>query len=460
MRTYNGHVSKKACCCDTPLCEQIGYSHEGMFRIPTDPSRRGKVLSALGIKSADLRNKIHSNPRSYMIAPWHYHPEHRVLSDNGAWIFRDLEVYTDNDGKKFDFPPPNAKLRDYIESIKTHEFSRGGWEDGLPSWARKLINSVSKQQNAPSAQSTSNVPPTKPTTTPLSRPVSNPPPSLPISGLKAKRLDYATTSAPRGRTKRSSPEAQHIEELEETARMIQDRLNEKVKELNESLSREQQLRITVEQIGQENLQIRVENDKLRSEIQSLNEKLRDIETSNLVLTYDDLREGGVLGEYVKDFTFFPTVEANDAFLWWMNFAEGCPDDDGLCENMTRYHMVSVEEKKQYNATRLSDNGDVEMVDTEEDTTKQKRGRKRSLHWKTEWLVYCFYAMCTAIYPRTGPLHFLEFQIHWYTTLFMLGRMYCVLRLESSFPSPPQSDATCIPKKHHKKVLPREDLYVA
>ena len=38
-----------------------------------------------------------------------------------------------------------------------------------------------------------------------------------------------------------------------------------------------------------------------------------------------------------------------------------------------------------------------------DSKKTKHGRKRKLHWKTEYLVYCFYVHCNSSMRRIAPL---------------------------------------------------------
>ena len=57
--------------------------------------------------------------------------------------------------------------------------------------------------------------------------------------------------------------------------------------------------------------------------------------------------GGALDGYVADFTFFPNHDSNAAFLEVLNFAEGCEPGNGLCENLARYSLVSLERRKEY-----------------------------------------------------------------------------------------------------------------
>ena len=69
---------------------------------------------------------------------------------------------------------------------------------------------------------------------------------------------------------------------------------------------------------------------------------KSLEKSHLCLTYNDLRNGGALATFVKEFTFFMDVSPNDAFLDLINFTGGCESGNGLCENMVRYNNVSLE----------------------------------------------------------------------------------------------------------------------
>jgi hypothetical protein len=116
-----------------------------------------------------------------------------------------------------------------------------------------------------------------------------------------------------------------------------------VGELNASLEAQKQLQLTVEAMGKEMIQIRIENAKLKGEIASLTSAIKELEDNKSLLSFDELKEGGLLAEYVGQFTFFPTYECNDNFLYWLNWTDRCGQGDGLCEKMTRYHhhyMVS------------------------------------------------------------------------------------------------------------------------
>jgi hypothetical protein len=61
-----------------------------------------------------------------------------------------------------------------------------------------------------------------------------------------------------------------------------------------------------------------------------------------------LYAGGILSKHFDAFTFFPSVELNDAWLKFMNFTDGegsFDEGDGLCQNIRRYSKVRFGERK-------------------------------------------------------------------------------------------------------------------
>ena len=67
MKQYQSK-STLACCCYLPLCENIGYSHEGNFGLPSDPDQCRTTLRVLVVPSAK-RNTMVTNHRDFRIAP-------------------------------------------------------------------------------------------------------------------------------------------------------------------------------------------------------------------------------------------------------------------------------------------------------------------------------------------------------------------------------------------------------
>ena len=209
MRIYNKCQSPpKACCCDTPLCEKIGYSHEGMFCLPSKSEKNVRdFVMALGIQDKNLRSKMISDPRSHRIAPWHISPDHREKVE-GKWRLKKLDVYKDRDGKGWNFAPPNHALQDYVdveihEYRQQYEYCRNGYNDSLPNWFKKLARMQKKDMQITTTEAS--VTPSQDTSLPN---------SASASLSKPKRLTFATpASAPRPRSKRTAPETIEISNL-------------------------------------------------------------------------------------------------------------------------------------------------------------------------------------------------------------------------------------------------------
>ena len=131
-----------------------------------------------------------------------------------------------------------------------------------------------------------------------------------------------------------------------------------------------------------------------------------------------MKSGGILGKHVKDFTFSPDCDCNDAFLDLLNFTEGCEEGNGLCENLAQYSKISIARRNECNdslraaivnepisnennngsarddmsicsdaGTGMTDIADEAMEDAAGSTYTKCSGPGCKLDWKTEWLVY-------------------------------------------------------------------------
>jgi hypothetical protein len=222
------------------------------------------------------------------------------------------------------------------------------------------------------------------------------------------------------------------------------------------------LRRRIDEIIAENVELKAAMDELASK------------KSQLPLTFEDLKPGGVLGGKLVDiFTFFPTYEANDAFLDLLNFTEGREPGDGLCENMRRYNLVKMSERKQYNNIGVdgSDSGTVddESLTLDDDDSQgddsdtnddggysSNRGRKRKMHWKTEWLVYCFYVHCGMSMERIMPFFGIKSNTTVHNIVYGWANVLYVA-LREFFPAPTRSQmlraypASVFKKFGHAKI---------
>lgn len=454
LRMYNNCQSPpKACCCDTPLCEKIGYSHEGMLRLPSKSEKDVRdFVTALGIQDKTLRSKMISDPRSHLIAPWHISPDHRELI-NGRWRLKKLDVYKDRDGKGWNFAPPNHALQDYVnveihEYRQQYEYCRNGYDDSLPNWFKKLARMQKKDMQISTTEAS--VTPSQDTSLPN---------STSASLSKPKRLTFATpASAPRPRSKRTAPETIEISNLNNKLQRVESEKKAQDVKYQDQLQAMEQIITNLEHQRDNALRKVGELTNEVSELQNSLEELR-LKQHQLPLSYNDLKPGGALGKCVSTFTFFPTFKANDAFLDLLNFTEGCDEGDGLCENMRRYSTVSMAERMRYNGMGSDDDMSIsedDCEDEEEDGNETARGRKRSLDWKTEWLVYCCYVKCGMNMEQIIPFFGIgQTKVH--NIVYAWANVLC-LALREFFPTPTRSQMlraypqSMIRKLGHAKIF--------
>ena len=427
---------KKACCCTSEVCEAIGYSHDGMMRLPGDESECIEFLRLLGITGDDERRKMMENRRNLRVAHWHFRPEHKCKDSSGMmYMIKKMATYKDGDNrvhpKLGNNAPPNYSVQLYVDEINLASgFRRGGYSDDLPRWFRTLVRI--QRENDPRYAAPVRKPPAAAPAPRRRGPQSQAAAPTPRRGqsteprrsaAKAARVS-TSKKAPRG--KRMSPDQEESYELLQKNVELRALLKEREDELNEALKTNSKLRATITLKDYELVEIKIKLDDALKENESLRNKIKDLEAQlkekNFCLSYDDLKPGGKLAKHVKDFTFFPNFKCNDVFLDFINYTEGRPEGDGMCEKMARYHLVSVadrkkyqEEKKAERARRESEDDDMSVssdagagledviMEEPEDEKSETRGRRRKLHWETEWLVYCFYVRCNISLRRTGAL---------------------------------------------------------
>lgn len=152
LRSKNG--TNHTCCCENSYCNGIGYS-SSMMRIPKQ--YRKLASDALGA-SGKLAATLIDEKKDVRLAPWHFHPAHRIQKSDGRWTlihFGDDDVFRDNENKRWvGYPPPNYSPKDYYE-IECH--AGGGrmrpqdrWRSTLPAWVRRCVQTErSADQLAP-----------------------------------------------------------------------------------------------------------------------------------------------------------------------------------------------------------------------------------------------------------------------------------------------------------------------
>ena len=201
--------------------------------------------------------------------------------------------------------------------------NNGTSDDTLPAWVKQMVEAEGDMK-----------PPVGPAMMPPVKTVGTP-----------RRSASKRQKTPNVSRKRGVPESLELEDAKEEMRLLQARLQsalQHIEGLNATVKIERDERIKIQL---ERDQLKEENVKLKAAIERLEQRL---EESKFVLSYEDLKPGGALANYVNDFTFFPDFDCNDAFLDLINYTEACEEGNGLCENLVRYSKVTMSERKEYN----------------------------------------------------------------------------------------------------------------
>eukprot|EP00562_Extubocellulus_spinifer_P035568 CAMPEP_0178697744 /NCGR_PEP_ID=MMETSP0699-20121125/10158_1 /TAXON_ID=265572 /ORGANISM="Extubocellulus spinifer, Strain CCMP396" /LENGTH=836 /DNA_ID=CAMNT_0020343741 /DNA_START=97 /DNA_END=2607 /DNA_ORIENTATION=- len=338
QREHEG-VAMPCCCCSDKTCEGIGYSHEGMMRVPSDEDAdAGAFLSVLPGMTEDRKKQIMADRVNYFVAPWHFHPKHRYMKD-GKWQLRKWDRYVDADGKIFDAAPPNYLPQSYIDfEVKSPQLGRertcvlnAEVENELPAWVKIMAKAAA---SADSGMETVAI------VTPTREP----------KGNHSKQKKPAKS---RKKRKAVVDNADVENDPKEQLRIME-------AQLRSAMERIEGLEINIKVKDEKILELTVENEKLKR----LQKRLEEALERKITLTFDDLKPGGFLGEYVSEFTYLPTYDANVAFLDLINYTEGRPAGDGFCENLMRYRKVTREQRAafQEKLKESEESGDTEMAD--------------------------------------------------------------------------------------------------
>jgi hypothetical protein len=221
--------------------------------------------------------------------------------------------------------------------------------------------------------------------------------------------------------KRGSPEAEENIDLRDEHRVLQAQLNSALKHI-------ENVTATVRVMDQKILQVCVERDQLRHNVDHLQMRITKLEKPRVgFLSYADFQPGGILADAVEEFTFFPGAACNNAFLDLINFTDGCDPGDGLCENIVRFFKVSIADRREFQRNEIMD------IDN---NAGRPRGRGRKLDWKTEWLVYNFYSQCGVSMIRVSKLFVIGMSLV-HDSVYAWANVLC-MTLEKFFPVPTRS----------------------
>jgi hypothetical protein len=413
----------RCCDCTTTSCAAAGY-FPGQDAIYIPKQCRDVVLNTPGLFTTEQKQRLQSKDK-VCLYPWHFFSNHLVKS-KGKWDLAfskhdKSRKYKDLEGRVYTAPPPRNTTRAFLEEeyFPTRGRPQDRWAaDGasaeLPKWAVEMIAIDKDNMQSTQPLDTAETPvPLEPARR-SDRIAALAIPDLPSKSTEQHDTTQSIELLPRGVEywkEKCGIMAKEIENL----KMWQARAFQ-LKEDKERIEKEGELRLAgakrryndeIAKTKQELENERKKTIELEAIIKDLEEKLEAVRSlleearrqnarRPLTLRYDDMYDGGVLSKHVDAFTFFNTVEKNDAFLELMNYADGSegsmPVGDGLLENLRAYSKVSREERA----------GNVEppSLNAEEYAKwlqRRQRARKEdALTYKDEYLAYCLYirAGCT------------------------------------------------------------------
>ena len=134
------------CCCGDDYCKGIGYTPHAR----SIPVRHVEgVLEALPHlwQNPAVQQKIRSHPKNFSVAPWHFHPNARVLDANGRWKLKPLDatsVYAHSTGERILGNNNNDKNKNESNGISgnnnnnNNNNNNGDW-DGDDRWRGQRV---------------------------------------------------------------------------------------------------------------------------------------------------------------------------------------------------------------------------------------------------------------------------------------------------------------------------------
>lgn len=140
-----------------------------------------------------------------------YDQRHRVRGEGRNWEIRKMSRYRDGDGKNFEFPPPNGKIQNFIDTeIPSPAYARGGYDDALPSWLKGMARQQGDVFESPDVEMADTITPRK---------------------FKGGIMAATATPTPRPGRKRGTPESFEVDELKDKVRMLQAQLTSALDEI-------------------------------------------------------------------------------------------------------------------------------------------------------------------------------------------------------------------------------------
>lgn len=383
------------CSCNDESCTSAGYfPKQGAIYIPA--SGRSTVIGSPGLKLSD-----ETAPTDIWLYPWHFFPEHLKKNEKGHW-----ELDYDKDVKRdywdlerhspYPFPPPRNTPQIWIRDVYCSDdyvrpqerWATTNPTTKMPTWMLNMLAIDQPTNNTNQQQNNNNNNKKKISIAQLERRVE-------MFEARSRQLLKEKKEQEEVHCKLvAASEKKHNNELSKLKTNYDQQICG-MKRRYEHISKEKDIIIQnqkekISKLEEENAQYKEELERLRRELKECRKM------KGQPLTYEDLRDDGILAKRVGACTFFDTVRQNDAFLALMNFTdgEGCfPEGDGLLENIRSYSHVKRDERDGvYECPSM----DMESPEYKTWLKKSKAAREGGRTWKDDYLAFCLYvrAGCT------------------------------------------------------------------
>ena len=330
-----------SCNCQINACHLMGYCPLGYVYVPENKEHRAQVMNTVGLFSSETKRRVaNGDLKRPALALWHFFGRHREFNSNGICELKNSGPFADNEGVALNYPPPLQGMESYLaleHNVEDWLRPQDRWCESmdllnpfpLPDWILAMLVTDRRET--------------------------------------AKLCDIAVSSAcpsPSSPRKRSPSRAK----LRSDSRVWRDRFLGMAERAiaQEARAIDAEAKKAEVQNKYDDLVATFDNMKnikdeeiaeLRKDIANRDKKIEEMEKQLIdaknkkgrPLRYSDLEEGGLLGDFVKDFTFFPSKKANDAFLKMCNHTDGSdgslPEGDGYFENLRQYSKIRMPERR-------------------------------------------------------------------------------------------------------------------
>ncbi len=420
----------RGCDCNQQFCIDAGYfPGQGALEVPKEQRQYviGTVCRTVGLFDTEtLEGYINDPNKRLYLYPWHYNIKHLDVKDNKYILDYSPgseKIYSDNDGKKFAFPPPNYNVKDFInEVLKPKTPPRDRWaQSDMPAWLWEMLNidddlriDDDKSPRKRKAEEEAELSPNMKRRMQSSKARihclrnrlenTNKNNDAVLSSVNERHERELSKQKQQSKKEKADTKKKYDAVLLETKKnhdavllemkqQYEKNLMEKERELKEKERELDEARAVIKEHVETISKLEAMIKEFEKEDQAKATLLKELrEDIARPLKYDDLYEGGKLSKHVKNFTFFNTIRQNDKFLEALNYTDGWEgsfrEGDGLCENLRSPKDVDWDERA---GRKEPPSMDIDSSEYKDFLRRSKAARKTtSRNWKDDYFAYSIY----------------------------------------------------------------------